>query len=402
MLDQFSPHELQQLVDVANVGQWSWNLDSDEIRWSSQLGDIFGLEPDDYPDNIAELSALVPPSYGEDLRARFLESVDQESGCFEFDHPFIRGDGSDGWVRNRGRVEFCDQNQPRKLAAIVFDITTQKEIELSLQTREEQFRRFSELTSDYIFDADLTKLPVVPCVVAGSYERVVGYSEEELANEGGWTGIMHPEDAAAGMEVLEQLKAGNPTIHEYRIRNKFGETRWLRDHSRPILEDGKLVRVVGGVKDITDTKALQLRLMQAQKHEVMASMVGAVAHEFNNLLCVVSASTELLSLDVPDVSKEELQADIVTACDRASELTQSLLAFTHNLPNSQVLQLSVAIRDTIGILQRAAGKQVKVHVECAGDVKDTVAIDPGHLQLVLLNLATNARIAMREQGELTV
>ena len=136
MLDQFSPHELQQLVDVANVGQWSWNLDSDEIRWSSQLGDIFGLEPDDYPDNIAELSALVPPSYGEDLRARFLESVDQESGCFEFDHPFIRGDGSDGWVRNRGRVEFCDQNQPRKLAAIVFDITTQKEIELSLQTRD--------------------------------------------------------------------------------------------------------------------------------------------------------------------------------------------------------------------------------------------------------------------------
>ena len=402
MLNQFTTDELRSALDGARVGIWSWDADSDEIRWSLRVGEIYDLEPEDYPDDIEAFSTLLA-SADQDLRLQIFESLDHETGRFEFEHRIVRRDGSVGWVRNSGRMEFGEDNQPQKLIATATDLTSQKETELSLQTREKQFRRFSELTSDYLYETDMTEFPLVPSVVAGSYERIVGYTKSELAERGGWMGIMNPDDLKAGEVVWERLKVGVPTVHEYRIVNSDGETRWLRDHSRPILEDGKLVRLLGGVKDITETKALQERLLQAQKHEAVAHLAGAVAHDFNNLMCVVVGATELMSMDRTDRERERLQADILLACDRATELSRSLLTFSGNdLPVTQVVRLSETVDNTQSLLQRAVGEQIEVNLECSPDVNDKVEIDQGHLQLVLLNLATNARKAMQDQGKLSI
>ena len=249
----------------------------------------------------------------------------------------------------------------------------------------------------------MTTLPLIPSVAMGAYERIVGYTDDELAEQGGWTGIMNADDLCAAEHIVEQLNAGVPTVHKYRIQNKHGETRWLRDHSSPIMEDGKLARLVGGVKDITETKALESQLLQAQKHEAIAHLVGAVAHDFNNLLCVVMASTELMSSDSTKINREGLTAEILVACDRATELTRSLLAFTRkDLPVSKTVSLLDTVRDSTGLVQRAVGEQIKIHVQGSHGLNDKIEIDPGHLQLVLLNLATNARTAMENRGELRI
>ena len=402
MLHRFTKDELQQAVDGARIGVWSWQVDQDEVRWSLRVGEIFGLEQADYPGNIEAFSRLLAPSC-DDLRVLIFESLEHETGRFELEHQIVRGDGSAGWVRSTGRMDFDAKNQPKQLIATAVDVTSQKEIELSLQTREEQFRRFSKLTSDYIYETDMTVLPLVPSIVAGSYERIVGYTKCELADAGGWIGIINSDDLAAGHAAWGQLKAGVPTVHEYRIVNTHGESRWLRDHAQPILKNGKLVRVIGGVKDITETKMLHEKLLQAQKHEAVARLAGAVAHDFNNLMCVVVASTELMSMAQCDGERGNLKADILFACDLGTELTRSLLTFSGNdQPVAQVLCLSTIIRKTHGLLQRATGEQIEVIVDCSPDVIDKVEIDPGHLQLVLLNLATNARKAMRNSGKLSI
>ena len=265
----------------------------------------------------------------------------------------------------------------------------------------DRFRRFSELTSDYIFEVDMTVEPLVPDVVAGSYERVVGYTSAELVEKGGWLSIICPEDMDNGMAVWKQLEAGMPTVHEYRIKNAYGEMRWLRDHSYPVIANGKLVKIIGGVKDISGTKVLQDQLVQAQKHEAMAHLVGAVAHDFNNLLYVVSASTEMMSLKKDNI--ESLKSDVLLACERAAELTRSLLEFARkDLAQPRTVRLAEAVDETNSMLQRAVGEQIMVRTRYADNVNDKVDIDPGHLQLVLLNLATNARIAMSGSGELVL
>ena len=401
MLDRFTTDELCSAIESANFGFWVWDLDADDVRWSSPLGDIYGIEPALFPGNAAELQATLPPSAGLKLQDDILASVDQATGQFEFVHQIVRRDGHTGWVRNCGHVDFHENRQPAKISAIAIDITEQKLAELALQKREEQFRRFSELTSDYIFEVDMTVQPLVPHIVAGSYDRVVGYSAAELAEKGGWTGIMLPEDISNGMKVWKQLEAGIPTVHEYRILNGHGELRWLRDHSYPVMVDGKLVKLIGGVKDISETRVLQDQLVQAQKHEAMAHLVGAVAHDFNNLLYVVSASTEMMSLDKDNI--DDLKADVLLACDRAAELTRSLLAFTRkDLPQPRTIRLTEAVKETSGMLQRAVGEKISIRTVYADTVNDRVEIDPGHLQLVLLNLATNARAAMSGHGELVI
>ena len=169
------------------------------------------------------------------------------------------------------------------------------------------------------------------------------------------------------------------------------------------MQDGELVQIIGGVKDITETKALRDQLLQAQKHEAMAHLVSAVAHDFNNLLVVVMASTELMTQDGDADEFEELKADNLIACDRAAELTRKLLAFTRkDLPQTQTVRLSDTVRETSGILRRAVGEQIEVRMDFSSEVNDIVDIDPGHLQLVLLNLARNSRAAMNHQGELVL
>ena len=176
ILDQFTADELALATGGASFGVWVWDLEADDIRWSSKLGDIYGIDASLYPTNAAELLAILPASVGINLKADILASVDQVTGRFEFDHQIDRRDGQVGWVRNCGHVEFDGYGQPIKFCATAIDINEQKITELALQKREEQFRRFSELTSDYIYEVDMTVEPLVPHVAAGSYGRVVGYT----------------------------------------------------------------------------------------------------------------------------------------------------------------------------------------------------------------------------------
>ncbi len=401
MLDRFTASELRWAIDGSGFGIWSWDLRADKIRWSSQLGEIYGVEPENFPDNVAALSAMLPLSISDNLQAQIISSADQESGQFAFEHPIIRPGNQTGWVRNTGQIEFDKNRRATSLVAIAADITKQKQTDHLVKTQEQHFLRLCELTADYIFEVDVTVEPFVPHTVAGSYERVVGYTAAELKAKGGWKGIMNPEDLQSGLEVWKQLQSGVPTIHEYRIINKHGETRWLRDHSHPTMIDGKLTKLVGGVKDITETKVLQDQLIQTQKHEAMAHLVGSVAHDFNNLLFVVSATTEVITPKSVDL--EELKADIYLACNRAADLSRSLLAFSgKDLPQVKTIRLSDAINGASDMLSRAAGKQINIRINCSAGINDKVDIDPGHLQLMLLNMTANARAAMRNQGELLI
>ena len=398
MLSRFTADELCLAIDGSEAGFWVWDLEADDVRWSSQLGKIYCLEAANFPDNFDEFSALLPPSTGDKLKDALTASVDHVNGRFKLEHKIIRPNGKVGWVRNCGHVELDKNRSPAKVCVIAIDITEQKLAELSLQEREDHFRRFSELTSDYIFEADMTVQPIVPHVVAGSYERVVGYNSTELAEKGGWTSIIHPEDIDNGMKVWKLLENGVPTVDEYRIVNKHGKVRRLRDHSHPVMQDGKLVKIIGGVKDITETKALQDELLQAKKHEAMAHLSSAVAHDFNNLLLVIRASTELISLESKDL--ENLKDDVIMACDRAAELTRSLLAFTRkDVTQPRTVRLSKTIDEAKGMLQRAVGEQIRIRIEQSNTANDKVNIDPAHLQLMLLNLATNARAAMSDGGQ---
>lgn len=183
-------------------------------------------------------------------------------------------------------------------------------------------------------------------------------------------------------------------------------------------KDGTLVDVdvsvvglqLGGVpvvhlvcQDLTERKQLEQKYLHSQKMEAVGLLAGGIAHDFNNLLCVIMGYSELLlSRPGPGGRDSAELKEIRSAGVRASELTRQLLAFSRQqVLEVQELNLNDAVQNVRRMLARVIGEHVTVAVEPTADLP-LVLCDPGQIDQVLLNLAINARDAMKDGGRLTL
>jgi len=144
-------------------------------------------------------------------------------------------------------------------------------------------------------------------------------------------------------------------------------------------------------------------LRQAQKMEAIGQLAGGIAHDFNNLLTVISCSVESLALDIqPGTDAEEAVREIDVAASRAAKLTSQLLMFSRKKRiQAERLNLNDLINQLGTMLRRLLGENLAVEIQTA-DQPLTVHADPVMLEMVLLNLAVNARDAMPEGGRLSI
>ncbi len=143
-----------------------------------------------------------------------------------------------------------------------------KTAEETLQEKEYRYRIISELVSEYAYSY---------CVEPGGeliYEwstvesrPVVGYTEEDLREIGGWKSVIYTEDAEIVQKQLVSLFDNRSESIEYRIRAKNGHERWIRDYARPVWseEEGRVIRIEGAIQDITDRKLIEKQTAEANK-----------------------------------------------------------------------------------------------------------------------------------------
>ncbi len=155
--------------------------------------------------------------------------------------------------------------------------------------------------------------------------------------------------------------------------------------------------------NVTEQRALEARARQSQKLEAVGQLAGGVAHDFNNLLTAITGYTTL-SLDRA-AGDEELRADlneVLSACDRARDLTRQLLAFgRQQMLQPRPLDLNAVIADAERLLDRVLGDHVAIDCRLGVGVPVVLA-DRGQLEQVLVNLAVNARDAMPGGGTIVL
>lgn len=150
--------------------------------------------------------------------------------------------------------------------------------------------------------------------------------------------------------------------------------------------------------------ANQAELRRAQQFQMMASLAGGIAHDFNNLITAIGGFTALAADSVPAGEPALLEnlEEISRASQRAAGLTRQLLSFARRQPiEPRVVDLNEVIRDSYKLLQRLLGEGVEL-VSLPAPEPACVFADPGQLEQVLGNLATNARDAMPDGGKLTI
>jgi len=238
---------------------------------------------------------------------------------------------------------------------------------------------------------------------------LLGYdATSAIAEISFWNERVHPEDRARISASIREAFAGPGECWsgEYRFRRADGSYAHLLERAL-IARDGqgKAVRFVGSLMDITARKQLQDQLCRSQKMEAFGQLAGGVAHDFNNFLTTILGYSDLLLHELHikgDIANHV--AEIRSAAGRASTLTQQLFAFSRRQPlEPQVVEVNSIITNLERSLLRLLGENISVvcHLHREKDGAH-IKVDPGQLTQIVLNLAVNARDAMRNGGQLTL
>ncbi len=160
---------------------------------------------------------------------------------------------------------------------------------------------------------------------------------------------------------------------------------------------------IGVVRDITERKESEEQLAQAQKMEAIGQLTGGIAHDFNNMLLAIIGNLELLGDHIGENSAARKSLDIAfRASMSAADLTQRLLAFSRRQPlNPVATDVNQLILNTQPLLQRTLGEDIDFETVLGGGLWRAI-VDESQLESAILNLAINARDAMRNGGKLTL
>jgi PAS domain S-box-containing protein len=272
--------------------------------------------------------------------------------------------------------------------------------EVAARQSEERFHVLLENTKDILFTLDLEGNVTF---LNKSAEDVLGWSRSE-ARQINIKSLVAPEHLNLCSQMMQRIVNEEPLQHfEICMLRKDGHKVLLQVSARLICSNGRKEGVQGIARDVTERRHLENMVQQTQKLEAIGRLSGGLAHDFNNLFCVISGHAELMSerLESDHPAIRNL-AQIKKAVDSASSLTRQLLAFSRKqVFHPRVLDLNGVVLET----QKLMGRLVGGHIELFTSLNPQlghVRVDPVQMEQVLLNLVLNARDAMPASGKLTI
>ncbi len=288
------------------------------------------------------------------------------------------------------------------LYGAAMDVTERKLAEDALRESEHRFRSAFEQAAVGIVHTSATgrilRINKRFCQMIG-YERhdIVGRSLSELT----------PMDGVASTrDLLASAVPGveHPESVDQRYVHESGEIVYAHVTATLIEDDtGSEPYVMAVVEDVTERQLLEEQLRQAQRMESVGRLAGGVAHDFNNLLTIIAGYSDLtLRRLLDDDPLRDNVLEISAAAERAAGLTRQLLAFGRKqMLTPKVLDLNTVVADMSRMLERLIGEEISL-VAIPDPALGRTKADPGQIEQVIVNLAVNARDAMRNGGTLTI
>jgi len=301
----------------------------------------------------------------------------------------------------------------------------------ALRETESRFRNLADSAPTLIWMSDADGRVIY---ANKRYCEVFGQPAESFIGAG-WLGPILEDDRAAVEATWRQAcLAHEPVSFEYRVLDKQGQLRWLRCEAAPRVTDGAYIGHVASATDVTDVKLsaeqlerrveertaelavanrqllseiaerekMEATLLKMQRLEAVGQLTAGIAHDFNNLLQVIVGGLAMLERggDPPRV-QQRIQM-MRQAAERGATLTKQLLAFSRRQKLApQPVNLNEALEGMRGLLQGAIGGSMALEMKL-GRTLWPALVDPTQIEMIVLNLAINARDAMDVGGRLTV
>jgi PAS domain S-box-containing protein len=316
------------------------------------------------------------------------------------------------WIEWTAHAELDTQGTVVAIVGSGRDITDRKQMEEKLRMSEADLQqaqavahvgswRWDIAHDEFVWSDEMCRIfGVAPHAFTGSVQDVIARA-------------IHPDDRARIEESNRAIiKDHNPQPLEYRIVWPDGSvhTVWVKPGEMTLDDKGHVSSLTGVVLDITDRKraeaergTMQAQLLQSQKMEAIGQLAGGVAHDFNNMLTGILGNIALMRSTLPpaDPLLENLNA-AETSARQAADLTKGLLAFSRRAVVLPVpINLTAALDATLALLKQSLPATMNI----VRDYEQTawnVLLDQSQMTQIMLNLAVNARDAMKGKGTLTI
>ncbi len=328
------------------------------------------------------------------------QAVRLGSVTYAMDEVFWRADGTSFPVEY---WSYPIRHENRLVGSVVtfIDISERKNAEKQLRRSESRYRSIIERAPYGIFRVNEQGRIVM---ANRAFVAMLGYqSENEVLGLAMSNDIY--QDPAERERVLAAFPPEGSSVAQ--------ETKWVRKDKKTIM-----VRLAGRqlssddefsggyevfVEDITETRSLQKQFEHAQRMEAVGRLAGGVAHDFNNVLMVISGYAQLLQESSADTEKlSQYAIQIREASTKAAAITRQLLAFSRKQAvDPAVLDLNSIIKDLGKMLPRLLGEDIDLRIILDPQL-GTVRADRTQMEQVIMNLAVNARDALPKGGRLTI
>ena len=413
-------------IDAAQMGTWDYDPRSGQLIWDQRCKALYAVD-DDIQVDLDVFYARCHPDDLPMLRQRVDEALagPQDRG-YQVDYRVMLADGGERWLSTSGRSTFLD-GQCVRFTGVIQDISEQKQNTEALERLNELLgdrvqKRTRERDRTWELSRELLAVmtfELVPIALNPAWEVTLGWTRQQLL-DGRLLDLVHPDDIDATEQEIRHIAKGKVSSRFVnRMRHAAGDYRWLSWTMVP--DEGLMytaVRDITGERAIVDELAatnqrlrdqisqrerIEAALHQMQRLEAVGQLTAGVAHDFNNLLTVILASASFLSRDVEkgkfDKFRSRLQS-IQEAGERGAKLTGQLLSFSRR---QRLEPLPVNLNDTLlgmfELLQRSLGGSVWVQTDTSEDLWNAL-VDPTQTEMIILNLAINARDAMPNGGTL--
>lgn len=302
--------ELSEAQKMAHLGSWYRNLTTDKVYWSDEVYRIFGFKPQEFEVTVDAYFSHIHPEDRDCVENNLKRALIGEP--YSIDYRISSASGTERIVHSQGEVVFNEKRSPIGIRGTIQDVTEQmlaiekiKESEERIQLYLQNFRGIgTQLDGNFI-----------PVLLHGAVEELTGYTKEDfLSGKLRWHEIVVPEDRLGLQEKAQKLKntQGMTVRHEYRIRKKNGEIRWIHGIAQNISELGNEELYQGMMYDITDRKKAEEALEKMDKIRIKE-----IHHRIKNNLQVICS---LLSLEAERFSDENILETLKESQNRVASM----------------------------------------------------------------------------------